>query len=480
MARLSWVAGLAAAVACGPLGAYGQDRERHQVPLEITYRHVDWVAAPPAVDDADSADPVTTYTVLASRFVAVHSGSDEPFADGPPQLECDPADVVSGFALEKREFLLGEPILVNYSLALNGPGEWPWTSGGSFDGSGREGGFAFVMRGEDGPWLSDFFPVPRLISGSVLSSARAVKKGSPASVWLAVQQWCAITKPGRYDLYCLGYRARMLAAGEDAARSATLPQDLRDTGLIYRGGIVDAKSGEASTEYEAVLIGGGPPEAHGSPIVGWMPPELASHLGEAAERVDSVAHYRISIREGAAAERRRMVESWTARAESAPALALSDSPGRAARDAILSARQDDFLPTIAEWVRSGRDAEDLNLSFLALRRDTRATAILLAAPRQASLRAFWRLNATQIPAVIPTLIEWLGDDDHEVRAQAESLLCDWSGRSFGRGWTGYNWERPTLEEGRAMQPLWRGWWKETKARSDFVPDRSRWHVSPDE
>jgi hypothetical protein len=468
----SWIAATTLAASIG--GAHGQESTRQQVLLHVTYQHVDWVVAPPAVDDADSSDPTTTYNVLASRYVALDPQAGQPLADAPPQLECDPGDVVSVFTLDKREFLLGEPILVNYSFSLSGPGEWPWSSSAMIDGSGRESGYAFFLRHEDGTWLSDYYPQPKMFAGSILSSLGKVVQGRPESTWLAVQRWCALTKPGVYDLYCLGYRARTLAAGEDEARAAAVPEEVRADGVVYRGGLIDARTGEASNKYEAVLDGGQYLGTSESPIVGHMPAELTARLGGWAKYSSALAHFRIVVRMGTPAERRRMVESWINRAEVSGPHTWRGLPSSAAREAIWSVRQDDFLPMVGQWVRKAKNADGLYLDALALRPDTKATAILVTAPRKETLRAMSRLSAQQIPSVVPLLIDWLVDADHEVRAQSESLLCEWSGTSFKHTWVGYNWERPTLAEGRVMQPLWRAWWRKTQASGDFTPQRSRW------
>jgi hypothetical protein len=42
------------------------------------------------------------------------------------------------------------------------------------------------------------------------------------------------------------------------------------------------------------------------------------------------------------------------------------------------------------------------------------------------------------------------------------MLRRWTGQEFGHTWEGYHDQRPTLAEGRAMQPLYRSWWARNK------------------
>jgi hypothetical protein len=62
------------------------------------------------------------------------------------QLSCKIEDIRTSFHLEKTEFLLGEPILVEYRLALQGPGEWKLLYGGNYRARGRDDNFLFLMR----------------------------------------------------------------------------------------------------------------------------------------------------------------------------------------------------------------------------------------------------------------------------------------------------------------------------------------------
>lgn len=92
-----------------------------------------------------------------------------------------------------------------------------------------------------------------------------------------------------------------------------------------------------------------------------------------------------------------------------------------------------------------------------------ATRVLLRSDFPLRLGSLYYLHSQRIRTVIPHLIPLLTHEDSEVRAQAELRLHRWSGQSFERTWTGYDRQRPTLEEGRKMQPLWRNWWEKNRA-----------------
>src|SRR5205814_1797068 len=124
-----------------------------------------------------------------------------------------------------------------------------------------------------------------------------------------------------------------------------------------------------SASYAAILEGGQYLGTSESPIVGHMPAELAARLGDGARNCGAFAHFRIVVREGTPAERRQMIETCVNRADMSGNDAWRDSPSSAVREAIWSARQDDFLPTIAQWVREAKHGEALYLDGLALRRD---------------------------------------------------------------------------------------------------------------
>lgn len=82
---------------------------------------------------------------------------------------------------------------------------------------------------------------------------------------------------------------------------------------------------------------------------------------------------------------------------------------------------------------------------------------------------FYYLRAAKMPGVIPALIDRLSSDDQAKRANSYITLEGWTGQTIGHDWdpniTPY--DRPTLDEGKKMQPLWRDCWEKNKAT--FVP-----------
>jgi hypothetical protein len=316
------------------------------------------------------------------------------------------------FRLESSEVLLGEPILVEFRVEMEGPGVWAEPVSGSSRGMGRLGEGVFLMRHEDGSWVPDTFEgIERMSLGGTGGTAE-VKQGQPHSRWLAVQQWCAIERPGVYQLYAFGW-------GPD-----TLPK------------VGDSIPAEVKAKHRT------------------------------AERACDFAQFRLTVRQGDDRQRRAMVQRWIRRPD------VEDDPGferyTAARTAMALARQDDFLPELSRRLREeDRTLQNVVYMGLAMRDDPRAVDLLFEGGDSRTIEAMSLLRPKQVPAAIPRLIDRLIDDDDSTRATAEEVLRRWTGQEFGHSWDGYNWKRPTLEEGRAMQPTYRAWWMKNKER--FTP-----------
>src|SRR5947209_4453866 len=71
---------------------------------------------------APAGDPPTFSALRISRVVDPATG--EPYDRSNDVLGCDPADLRRTFRLESPEVLLGEPILVDFRIELDGPGRW--------------------------------------------------------------------------------------------------------------------------------------------------------------------------------------------------------------------------------------------------------------------------------------------------------------------------------------------------------------------
>jgi len=139
----------------------------------------------------------------------------------------------------------------------------------------------------------------------------------------------------------------------------------------------------------------------------------------------------------------------------------------AAREAMWFARQDDFLPLVARWLKESPAPAPQDLHGLAMRPSAAALKLLLARPDSSAVSALGFTHPGRIKDAVPTLIDWLANPTAEVRAGAEYLLTIWTGEKQGRTWEGYRNDRPTLDEGKALQPRWRSWWQ--ARRKTFVP-----------
>ena len=134
----------------------------------------------------------------------------------------------------------------------------------------------------------------------------------------------------------------------------------------------------------------------------------------------------------------------------------------ATRQAIQFAQQDDFLSLIEKWITAPDEAAYTNFQGIAMRPNPEATSMLLKANTADAVAAMCYLHPDRIPDVIPQLIEWLTHEDNRMRSQAEDRLRQWTGQAFHHNWRGYYYQRPTLEEAKRMQPMWREWWKKNK------------------
>ena len=348
--------------------------------------------------------------MMASRLALLLIALSSPcLGDEPTAIKGQAGDPVKArrtFRLESSDVLLGEPVLVEFRVELDGPGVWEEPV---FSPRGGRCGPSFLMRHEDGTWVPDIFEGHELMTLGGVGGVHEVKRGEPYSKWLAVQQWCAIERPGVYQLYAIG-------SGPDSL-----------------------------------------PKAAGS-----IPDVVKSKL-KTAEHATDFARFTLTVRRGDDRQRRVMVERWTRRADGE----FNWGRDSAARTAMALARQDDFLPEL------GRRLRDENASLgevylgLAMRDDPRAVDLLFEAVGSQGIEAMPFLRPSRVPAAIPRLIDRLTDDDHATRAQAEDVLRGWTGQDFGHTWKGFNYKRPTLEEGRAMQPTYRSWWM--KNQEGFRP-----------
>jgi hypothetical protein len=462
-----WLVGALAAASVGAwAGAQAEDTpEQVQVDVHVA---AEWVKLP--VPEGDKA-PGRAVALSAVRILrAVDPKTKEPYDASNGQVGCDPTALRREFRLEKAEFLLGEPILVELRVELGDDGEWQEPVGGNYRARGRDDNFLFLMRHEDGTWVGDpYAPIMMYMGG--LASHFSVKEREPHSSWLAVQRWCAIERPGKYDLYCFHRAQGLDVIGRRAALLAGMPAEvMKDHRLDEDGVLVDSATGKLSTRYMAsariVEVGEGGRWAK-TPIWPDLPLAVTGYAREAnawgAEETSDFAHFKIVVRDGTPEERRAMVERWTQQAADAREDRTQYAKATAARQAIQFAMQDDFLPVIADWIKLEQESDYYNFAGLAMRPSRASTELLLKSAAKDAVGGLYYLRNEKMADVIPSLIGWLADEDAEVRRLAEWYLRKWTGESFGHTWEGEDRERPTLEEGKAMQPAWRAWWAEHAA-----------------
>ncbi len=441
-------------------------------PRRITVRVVE---QPDFVKLAPAGDPPTSSAARITRVVDPATG--KAYDPSNKELGCDPNRLRRTFRLEAPRVLLGEPILVEFRTELDGPGIWEEQFGGNSRGSlGRDDSFLFLMRHEDGTWVPDIFEGrDRSIFGGP-AGRTSVSRDEPTSDWLAVQQWCAIDRPGVYDLYAFHASGGTRRVGVAACVEAALTEEQKKRFFVDGDGdIRDQATGDPARDLAVVRELTDAEVSTPSPIAALIP-DVAKAKRPHLDQVTSFAHFTLTIRPGDEAERRAMVERWTAkpvdlddaqltRIQSERAYRARREHHSAARLAMILARQDDFLPEFERQIRVGdiSDLEDNSLFLgLAMRDDPRVVPLLFDAEVTGAIEVMELLRPPCVPQAIPRLIDLLTSLEHTTRADAEGMLRGWTGQNFGHTWDGYNHRRPTPEEGRAMQPLYRTWWERSK------------------
>jgi hypothetical protein len=312
-----------------PLRARQEDDNRQRIDLHLYYRHAGWVMGRPTPDDPKAADPTLTRYIFQSLVQAVDPQTGKPYQDTPEPPTCKPADLRMAFRLEKKEFLLGEPILVEFRVELDGPGHYAWSLGGDST-LGRDNTFLFILRNEDGAIVPDPYQKPEFNRGG-LGSMPDVKQGAAVSSWLAIQRWCAIDRPGTYDLYCISGRYKQLVSGEHQARVAALPVEIRrDVYIDKNDQLMDVQRNKPSKWYELVLH----PEMldrEESPLREQLPPDISAIA--ATSGLGALAHFKITIRNGTDSENAEMADRWTSLVEPVSARALNMAGARRRRGA---------------------------------------------------------------------------------------------------------------------------------------------------
>lgn len=393
---------------------------------------------------------------------AANPQTKNPYDNSTNVFGCNPADLRRTFHLEKNELLLGEPILVEFRVELHGPGQWQEPIGGNYRSRGRDDNFLFLMRHKGEVWVPDRYTRGGGIGGG-LSTSISVKQNKPLSYWFGVQQWCAIDDPGTYELYCFQTAREYTVVGQRRALTAAIPDGIKNKLAVGDHGVlIDTGTGSKPLAKYRPAIRRQRHEWPPSPLVREIPPDVLARAGRSwyIESVMDFAHFTIVIRTGSAQERQEMIRYWTSVAESGSDRVMPAKRAAAARKAISFAQQDDFLPLIEEWIA---DASQPGAFFgLAMRPSPAATRILLRSANPNAVSAMRHLHHDRIPDVVPQLIEWLTHEDQRMRTESEHRLVTWTGQTFRSDRRGYDYRRPTMEEARKTQPLWRKWWHENK------------------
>lgn len=426
-----------------------------EIGVDVHVRH-EWIALPTA------RLPKGTQSA-----VAIPRAYDPETGEGYGELSdlgADPHDLVRGFVLDGDRFLLGEPIVLEHVVKLEGPGIWEETLGGNYRARGRDDNYAVVLvpKGAGAAVPDPFGELGFQMGG--LSTLMKVRRDQPQSVFVGAQPYSAITSAGAYDLYALRFADSHQAVGWRQAMAVALERRVGSRYVLAaEGNDLLWPNGQPAGKRVTPTWRGERDQP--SPVTLPEPVRRALSESERTSVVD-VTHLPITIVEGTPAERRAMVARWRAVADQRRNM-MQASRGDAAFKAIWYARQDDFLPTMAAWLEAGVEVPPQELVGLAMRPSRAATKLLLESGGTWGLSALGRLHEGQIAFAFPLVIEHLDDADAQARAFAFDALSRWSGERFGAPWEGFQSGRPTADEAAAMQSRVRAWWKDN--RQGFVP-----------
>jgi hypothetical protein len=414
--------------------------------LRVTIRsRRDWVRLPKS-----AAFPESSSAVAIPRAL---DPSGAPYVTGNAVLGADPTKLARGFRIDGRRFFVGEPLVVEHLVTLEGPGRWQEPIGGNYRGRGRDDNFAFVAVRSDGTVMRDPYDPEEVMFGGGLASTTEVTRGSPRSYFHAAQRYVVLDEPGKYDLYCLYLDSRLDTFGWNEALADAVTRasggDLQLAGQA--NDLVRVSDGSAAGTVSPTLE----TEPTQSPLTDALPEPVRRALGDAASMVVDFAHFTVELRTPSAAERDAMVARWRAVAETSTQSSPSNR-GEAARQAIWFARDDSFLPVIEAWLGKGVPPQDLH--GLAQRPSPVALELLLRKGGPDGFFALRFLAPSLVPIAFPLVANALDDPDDGARSAAFDVLTLWSGERFDVAWDGFQRGRPTVEEARALKPAITAWW----------------------
>lgn len=438
----------------GPAGLHAEERVAPAGrPLHVS---VDWKWVPLP------ASPGSALRVCVSR-------AGIPYED---TLEsCRVTDLRREFRLPQSEYILGEPVVVEMCVTLEGPGRWHERVGGAYRRLGRDDNFLFLLRAADGSWVPDPYDAYRSFTGGGMSSAREVTAGSSFSYWLAIQRWATIEHAGVYDLFAVHFASRYRAGSQAAIRDAIERRHGRRWVLEPGGWHAHDRGSPDHRQVVTEWRDAGPDP----PLIAAMPPELRARLGAGAASVQDFAHFRITIQPPSPAETAAMVERSVRLAETSSIHPLPSSRADATREAIAFIRQDCFIPALANWMRA--DSNPALHTGLAMNPSASAQALLFDGLCRGTVDARWYLPPAHIRNAIPALIARLEDPERDVRETAERYLRSWTELPFGppgrcRASLA---DEPAPEEPARTRAAWERWWQRNattfQPRDPFAPPR---------
>lgn len=331
-----------------------------------------------------------------------------------------------GFWIEKRKFLLGEPIVIEYRVEVDVPGTWEEPMGCNYRSVGRDDNFGFALQAEDGTWSTDVFPPLSFYSGGGLGNPSSVTHDKPLSVWFPLQLFVAIRNPGQYELYC--FKCRAPVDGEYFVPPETV--------------------GSAGNP------GAGPTLTRKLEAVPELPSTISTTSCRKANLDQALAHFSIVIEQGSPEEQSAMVERVLAETRK-PDEGFSTRI-QSLREAACFVLQDDFLPML-EQLKEGFSRRWNG--GLSVHPNPRAWALYWQSKGNISDGDHHFSSRTDHREVIPGLIELLTHESVKVRVHAAYYLQEWTDDGVSFPWEGKLPDRPTPEEAIQLQKSWREWWE---------------------
>lgn len=313
---------------------------------------------------------------------------------------CDLTKLRRTFRLEKREFLLGEPIIVEFRVENDGPGTWYESYGWQARFTGRPDWVRLELRDREGRRAPDPHAVFGGASVRGMRASRGVTQTAsglpggdgPATVWLPAQSWCAVTEPGAYALICCCVRDCRVWVGPADGLPEQGDAEVRKSRI---DALVDAARTASAAEIDLDLV-------------------------------DS-ATFAIKIRAGSPQECDTMRAAYRAQL---PGRDFQEQRFAARREsaivgAIALAMQDEWLPTVRELAPRGGEASLDWAKALAMRGSDAALRCLDSYPstRALPLQALAWVRPDRLPDVLPRLVAALDATAELERDTAAATLA---------------------------------------------------------